>query len=379
MAAKSAQKREESNARSALIWGSLAFCSILAVCTMIALRIGTGDGTLVTAKITKTPPPQKVVIQKPAASEFEVARLKDAVRDLAAERDRLTTRVATLEQSVGDITASITKKKEKAAPPPVAEKPKEPEPKPVEQAIAPPPAPPAPPPVVAATPPPPVAQPAPAGTAKETHEPAEKAQEKAQEKRPARSERMPERVERAQERAPERAERTEPLNYFGWFERPSPPPPVRQHATKPPAHRRTAKATPPQALPAPPPMPPARPEIAAHKRPATQVANILPSQHAPDVTGATKTEFGIDLGGETSLDGLRARWRALHGHHRDTLNGMQPLVRVREGSRPGTVELHLIAGPFANAGSAARVCAKLQATGVACKAAEFDGQKLSVR
>ncbi|HVT54669.1 MAG TPA: hypothetical protein VHD34_01280 [Xanthobacteraceae bacterium] len=372
MAAKSAQKREESNARSALIWGSLAFCSILAVCTMIALRIGTGAGELATARIAKTPPPQKVVIQKPAASEFEVARLKDAVRDLAAERDRLTARVATLEQSVGDITASITKKKEEPAPP-VAEKAKEPEPKPVEQASAPPPPPPAPPPVVAATPPP-VTQPAPAIAARETHEPADKVQEK----RAIRSERMPERVERVQERAPERAERTEPLNYFGWFDRPAPQPALRPHAQKPQTHRRTAKAT-PQALPSPPPIPPARPTSAARNGPATQVANILPSQQAPDVTGATKTEFGIDLGGETSLDGLRARWKALHGHHRDTLNGMQPLVRVREGSRPGTVELHLIAGPFANAGSAARVCAKLQATGIACKAAEFDGQRLSVR
>jgi hypothetical protein len=374
MAAKSAQKREESNARSALIWGSLAFCSILAVCTMIALRIGTGSGELVTAKISKTPPQQKVVIQKPAASEFEVSRLKDAVRDLAAERDRLTARVATLEQSVGDITASITKKKEEPAPPPVAEKAKEPEPKPAGQASAPPPLPPAPPPVVAATPPP-VAAPAPPPATAAKEPPAEKVEEKISEKRPARSERMPERVERA----PERAERTEPLNFFGWFERPAPPPAVRPHATKPQPHRRTAKATPPQATPSPPPIPPARPQIVASKGPATQIANILPSQHAPDVTGATRTEFGIDLGGETSLDGLRARWKALHGHHRDTLNGMQPLVRVREGSRPGTVELHLIAGPFANAGTAARVCAKLQSTGVACKAAEFDGQRLSVR
>ena len=62
-----------------------------------------------------------------------------------------------------------------------------------------------------------------------------------------------------------------------------------------------------------------------------------------------------------------------------TLEGLRPLVRVREGSRPGTVELHLVVGPVANAGTAARVCAKLQSTGIACQASEYDGQRLSIR
>src|SRR5579885_371206 len=160
MAARSAQKREESNARSALIWGSLAFCSILAVCVMIALRIGTTGGELVTAKINTTPPPQKIVVQKPqGASEFEVARLNDAIRALAAERDRLAARVDTLEQSVGDITASISTVKKTASAPPPLETPKEPEKKP-EIASAPE-TPPAPAPMMAAAP-----QPAPAAPAR---------------------------------------------------------------------------------------------------------------------------------------------------------------------------------------------------------------------
>jgi hypothetical protein len=190
--------------------------------------------------------------------------------------------------------------------------------------------------------------------------------------------------EPAAEKAPEkppvsRAERTHVRTptAITWFERPSQA--VRPHRSQ--THRtRTAKAAPP---PAPTPVPPPRPEITANNGPATQVAKIMPTPAQPhaqsEVTGATRTEFGIDLGGETSLDGLRARWSALKGNHGPTLEGLQPLVRVREGSRPGTVELHLIAGPVANAGTAARVCAKLQATGVACKASEFDGQRLSIR
>lgn len=140
---------------------------------------------------------------------------------------------------------------------------------------------------------------------------------------------------------------------------------------------RKTKAEPPL----PPPAPP-RPE--ANNGPATQVAQIMPNQAvkaAPqsDITGATQAQFGIDLGGETSLDGLRARWTALQNKHGQALSGLRPLVRVREGSRPGTVELHLVAGPVANAATAARVCANLQSTGIACRASEYDGQRLPSR
>jgi hypothetical protein len=368
MAARSAQKREESNARSALIWGSLAFCSILVVCTVIALRIGTTGGELVTARINTTPPPQKIVVQKPqGASEFEVARLNDAIRALAAERDRLAARVETLEQSVGDITASInTAKKTASAPPPPAETPKEIEKKPVEMARTPE-TPPAPAPVVAAAPPPAAA-------------PAEAPAKPAASQTPVFSVRdLPEQAgeKPAEKPATSRAVRTPTA--ISWFDRPNP---VRAHTQKT-TRTHAAKAAPPAAAPNPPPIPPARPAIAASNGPATQVAQILPNaqpqQGLTDVTGATKTEFGLDLGGETSLDGLRARWAAIKGKHREALEGLQPLVRVREGSRPGTVELHLIAGPVSNAGTAARVCAKLQASGLACQASEFDGQRLSVR
>ena len=380
MAARSAQKREESNARSALIWGSLAFCSILAVCSLIALKIGTTGGELVTAKINTTPPPQRVVVQKPqGASEFEVARLNDAVRALVGERDRLAARVQTLEQSVGDITASIGARKTADVPKAADESPKDIEKKPAEAAAAPEPSPAAPPPVVAATPPPPVQAPPPTRPAPPASStpffsvkdmPAPAAEAPAE--KPAVSERT---VSPRAERTRARVDPVGRVERPGFFSRTS----TTQHKPRP--HRpHVAKAAPP---PAPTPVPPPRPEIAANNGPATQVAKIMPAPAQPhaqsEVTGATRTEFGIDLGGETSLDGLRARWSALKGNHGPTLEGLQPLVRVREGSRPGTVELHLIAGPVANAGTAARVCAKLQATGVACKASEFDGQRLSIR
>ena len=39
--------------------------------------------------------------------------------------------------------------------------------------------------------------------------------------------------------------------------------------------------------------------------------------------------------------------------------GLRPVIAIREGGKPGTVELRLVAGPLANANAAARLCASL--------------------
>jgi len=99
---------------------------------------------------------------------------------------------------------------------------------------------------------------------------------------------------------------------------------------------------------------------------------------APPVTGSIATEFAVDLGGEASIDGLRALWASMRGNHAP-LQGLRPLVSVRDGAKPGTVELRLVAGPFANAAAAARICAALTAKRVACQTTVFDGQRLGLR
>jgi hypothetical protein len=81
----------------------------------------------------------------------------------------------------------------------------------------------------------------------------------------------------------------------------------------------------------------------------------------PD-SATTRTEFGVDLGGEKTVDGLRARWATLRGNHGTALE-----------------ELRLVAGPVANAAAAARICARLQTNGVPCIPTVFDGQRLSLR
>lgn len=96
-------------------------------------------------------------------------------------------------------------------------------------------------------------------------------------------------------------------------------------------------------------------------------------------TNTTRTEFAVDLGGEKTVDGLRARWATLRGNHGSTLDGLRPVISIKEGSKAGTVELRLVAGPIPNAAAAARVCARLQTNNVPCIPTVFDGQRLSLR
>jgi hypothetical protein len=114
---------------------------------------------------------------------------------------------------------------------------------------------------------------------------------------------------------------------------------------------------------------PAAPQVAANEQPPA----------TSDQPNTTRTEFGVDLGGEKTVDGLRARWASLRGNHGATLDGMRPLISIKEGQKAGTVELRLVVGPIANAAAAARVCARLQTSGVPCIPTVFDGQRLSLR
>jgi hypothetical protein len=96
-----------------------------------------------------------------------------------------------------------------------------------------------------------------------------------------------------------------------------------------------------------------------------------------DATHA-KIEYGLDLGSGASVEALRTTWASLTRHHGGLLEGLHPIVNLRERSRPGGVDLHLIAGPLSNAAMAARLCATMAAAGAICQPAVFDGQRLAV-
>jgi hypothetical protein len=328
-----------SGAASYLVWGSLAVCAVVTASVLIALGIGASRGGFGVAQTTTVRPPPTVVQKPQAASEFEVARLNDALRALAAERERLAARVDQLERSVGDITASVNTVKERSVP---SRANVQPEAKPT-----------------AASP----VQPLPAIAAEPTEQPSAPTTPRGAIAQSA----LPASVQVA---APPPVVELEPAK----------PPPLLhpsgpgQLGTRPPSAPKAVRTS------SPPPAQVLLPPVTAAKGPPTQVAQIMPPANMPTAdSGANKTEFAIDLGGDMSIDGLRARWANIKGNHGAALEGLRPLVSVREGPKPGTVELRLIAGPVANAGDAARVCAGLQTKGVACRTTEFDGQRLSLR
>jgi hypothetical protein len=94
---------------------------------------------------------------------------------------------------------------------------------------------------------------------------------------------------------------------------------------------------------------------------------------------ATKTEFGVDLGGNATIDGLRTMWSNLKATQPAMLEGLRPVIAIREGAKPGSMELRLVAGPLANASIAARLCAALIAAGQSCQPTVFDGQRLALQ
>jgi hypothetical protein len=115
----------------------------------------------------------------------------------------------------------------------------------------------------------------------------------------------------------------------------------------------------------------------------TSTPDLTEPDHLAGNTPATdvdegKPEFGIDIGGAMSFDGLRALWKSVGSAHAKLLEGMHPIFIARENVRPRGVELRLIAGPVPDALSAAKICATLTAARRFCQPAKFDGQTLSL-
>lgn len=95
----------------------------------------------------------------------------------------------------------------------------------------------------------------------------------------------------------------------------------------------------------------------------------------PEVAVA-KTEFGVDLGTASSIEGLRALWRAAQTSNKKLMAPLRPVIAIKERSGLG-MQLRLVAGPLTDAAAAARICAVLSENDRPCETAFFDGQRLS--
>jgi hypothetical protein len=93
-----------------------------------------------------------------------------------------------------------------------------------------------------------------------------------------------------------------------------------------------------------------------------------------------RTEFGVDVGGANSLNGLRALWRGLLKSRANApLAKLQPIIVVKENSTGLGMQLRLVAGPLSDAAAAAKICATMIENQRPCETAVFDGQRLAMK
>ena len=137
-------------------------------------------------------------------------------------------------------------------------------------------------------------------------------------------------------------------------------------------------------------------ESAAPAKPSEQKAEAPAADQAPTVTAAIaptepvtseapsqnivrKTDFGVDLGGANSIEGLRAVWRGALKSHSQQLASLQPIIVVKERHDGLAMQLRLVAGPLSDAAEAAKLCAEfLTTSNRACDTSVYEGQRLSM-
>jgi hypothetical protein len=109
--------------------------------------------------------------------------------------------------------------------------------------------------------------------------------------------------------------------------------------------------------------------------PAPATTKIEPEIAAPP----PKTAFGVDIGSGLTLQALRMRWAAIRTAHPQFFESLEPIISVREVPHTNKIELRLVAGPIAQPGTAAALCAQLAALGLYCQPTIYDGQHLALR
>jgi hypothetical protein len=121
--------------------------------------------------------------------------------------------------------------------------------------------------------------------------------------------------------------------------------------------------------------PPAAPETTASVQPAA--TEPTPTAVEAVATPVARTEFGVDIGGANSVDGLRAIWRGMSKSR--ALNGLRPIMMVKERPTGLGMQLRLVAGPLSDAAAAAKICAVLTESSRPCETSIFDGQRLAMK
>jgi hypothetical protein len=148
--------------------------------------------------------------------------------------------------------------------------------------------------------------------------------------------------------------------------------PARQDATLPPAREPQPEKSNAPEVPAP------APRVASAPAGATAIRSDPPPVEPTGIDLASTTEFGIDVGGAVNFSGLRILWNSAKVNNGALLDGLYPVIAVRENSKTHIPELRLVVGPLPNADTAARICANLAAARRYCQPVAFEGQRLPV-
>lgn len=172
---------------------------------------------------------------------------------------------------------------------------------------------------------------------------------------------------------------------------PSPPDKPREVATRQPEAVPTTPLMPAKSMMAPPD--PAATKLVVPEQPPA-VITAAPAPEAVASTGSLpdpatsntspevpvqRTEFGVDLGGANSVEGLRALWRGILASNQPSVSALNPIIVVKERHNGLGMQLRLVAGPLSDAAAAARICAALLESQRPCETSVFDGQRLAMK
>lgn len=97
----------------------------------------------------------------------------------------------------------------------------------------------------------------------------------------------------------------------------------------------------------------------------------------PEAAMASASEFALDLGSASTLEGVRQRWTTVKTNFGPLLSGMRPLAATDR--RQGKTSYRLVVGPLPNAPAAAGLCAHFNAAHTPCRPARFDGEQIMQR
>ena len=397
------------------VWGLSAFLSMIVVVIAAQTDVGVKRAAAAVAAITSPPRDPMVtlsqVLARTSESEREARRLVETMRQLTLERERMVTRLDTVEREVGDLTGSINKSVQTAIQAQSAALDTKPGPAPLQPRNIPQPPPtvaptastPTAPPQATATvtpsvvPPPSVSPQIPPPAAANTSRPSgagasamippvQTAPIDPRTARPAWPSFMPQPTSPSIEPAAPQSADAVPEQIP--LPRPSPIAQLQAYAA---ANARGENGMlPPGQI----PQPGLQPQTAQQSADVTNATTAGPARPqtatpgaAPQVAPAEavdsgdppKVEIGIDLGPGLSIARLRSRWEAFQKAQGASLSGVRPVVAIREINPNKPVELRLVVGPLAGIDVAVQLCQSLSGSPFPCQPAVFDGQRLVTR